>query len=406
MTFEHARAIADAILYEGYVLYPYRASSKKNQWRWQFGLLAPRTWSEAGGCEPWLMQTECLLEAASADEPVRVHGSVRALRVQRRVATDSEASTAAWDEGVEVELPFDVSFTATGNANEPRVLNVALAGAHTESDGYVRDLLPLDVRITLAVEAVAPERGVMRLHVRVENQTTLEDARASRDAVLPLALAGVHVLLATEGAQLVSSIDPPPSLAEASRACVNKGSFPVLAGPGGSRDVVLASPIILYDHPAIAPESPGDLCDGTEIDEILTLRTSTLTDEEKREARLTDARAAAIVDRIDAMPSHVLQKMHGARRDPSPRPCITKGARVRLRPRRRADAQDMFLVGRIATVEQVKEDVDGRSHIAVTVDDDPASDIHRWYGRFLYFAPDEVELVEASAPAAAREVQP
>jgi len=393
MTFDHARAIADAILYEGYVLYPYRASSKKNQWRWQFGLLAPRDWSEAGGCESWAIQTECLLEAHFAsNDPIVVRGSVRALRVQRRKDTTDDQGVTTWDEGVEVEIPFSHAVT-TGWT---QVLDIELPGDRNISPDCVRDLEPLSVRVSISTEEVIVEHGIVRLRIRIENHTRFPDLSASRDAVLPAALAGVHTLLAADGASFISSVDPPEFVADRSRECVNKGAFPVLAGASGGSDVMLASPIILYDHPAIAPESPGDLCDATEIDEILTLRTQTLTDDEKREARRTDARAAAIVDRVDAMPSHTLQKLHGGRRD-NGKGRISPGARVRLRPRRRADAQDMFLIGRLATVEQVKEDVDGNAHVAVTVDDDPATELHRWYGRFLYFAPDEVELLEGNS---------
>ncbi len=75
---------------------------------------------------------------------------------------------------------------------------------------------------------------------------------------------------------------------------------------------MLSSPIILEDYPRVAPESPADLFDATEIDEILTLRTMALTDEEKREARATDPRAAALIDRVDNMPPEMLDRLHGA----------------------------------------------------------------------------------------------
>ncbi|HEY3477679.1 MAG TPA: hypothetical protein VGL02_02165, partial [Streptomyces sp.] len=217
----------------------------------------------------------------------------------------------------------------------------------------------------------------------------------------------------------------------------------------GRADVVLSSPIILEDHPAIAPESPGALYDALEIDEILTLRTAALTDQEKREARGTDARAAAVIDLADTMPPEVLERLHGAVRSlreitgPSSAPAgadtaagaddpfaavmepdtpwwdpasdasvdpgrdhvvvdgrrVAAGSRVRLRPGlRRTDAQDIFLHGRDALVEAVLLDVDGGVHLAVTVDGDPGADIRREQGRFLYFQPDEVTALDDVTP--------
>jgi len=74
----------------------------------------------------------------------------------------------------------------------------------------------------------------------------------------------------------------------------------------------LSSPIILYDYPQIAPESAGELFDSTEIDEILTLRILTLTDEEKREMRNLDDRGRRILERTETMPLEQLMKLHGA----------------------------------------------------------------------------------------------
>ena len=88
----------------------------------------------------------------------------------------------------------------------------------------------------------------------------------------------------------------------------------MLAGEEGQRDMVLSSPIILYDYPQIAPESPGDLFDGTEIDEILALRILTMTDAEKLEVRNGDERARRILERTEMLPPEHFQKLHGALR--------------------------------------------------------------------------------------------
>jgi hypothetical protein len=217
----------------------------------------------------------------------------------------------------------------------------------------------------------------------------------------------------------------------------------VLAGPADAGDLVLASPIILYDHPQLAPESDVQFCDATEMDEMLTLRTLTLTDAEKRLVRGSDPLAAALVEHVDHLPPQLLQRLHGAIRGMTgvpqraemapprihgpaafPEPtldapwwdpgqdmsvdperdvvmidgvAVGRGVCVRLRPgARSADAQDMFLEGRLATVEAVLFDVDGNTHLAVALDD-LLEDGYHPHGRFLYFAPDEVEPMQVNA---------
>jgi hypothetical protein len=236
-------------------------------------------------------------------------------------------------------------------------------------------------------------------------------------------------------------LDPPEWAKPAVKSCRNERTWPVMIGEAGSRDVFLISPIILYDYPTIAPESPGDLFDGTEIDEILTLRTMTLTDEEKAEARATDERARKLMDRVDSMPPEMLDKLHGAIRylgetprtsrnpgEPDPVETFTtpgtpwwdpgadssvdpdtdsvlvagievaKGSKVVLTPRLHGtDAQDMFLDGRTATVAAVLLDVDGNTHVAVTLDDDPGADLSLVQGRFQYFSPDEIVPLTAQS---------
>jgi hypothetical protein len=73
---------------------------------------------------------------------------------------------------------------------------------------------------------------------------------------------------------------------------------------------------------------------------------------------------------------------------------VGRGSEVVLRPGLRGtDAQDMFLTGRTAIVEAVLFDVDGGTHVAVTLPDDPMAELQRGAGRFLYFSPAELEPV-------------
>jgi hypothetical protein len=426
VSFERALAIADTVLLEGYALYPYRASSRKNQFRWPFGVLAPKAWSDAGGCERWWMETQCLLRVGG---PAKLDVRLRFMQVRRRVIEQAALGDlrpvetldvdgrlfVTWDEGVLREFDFAypsldahaiaetiLPFYAPGQEAEEEIHDAsgALAGR------IVRRCLPLRGQVRISVEP-ALCKDLVRLLIRVENLTPWGNASSPRDHVLGASCAATHLLLSVGGASFVSLLDPPEWARDAASECRNVGTYPVLAGPPGAEDLVLSAPIILYDHPQVAPESSGDFFDATEIDELLTLRTSTLTEAEKREARATDARASEIVDRIGVLSPELVERLHGAIRDVEraemrPRaPALGAGAfslgpgsRVRLRPgSRRTDAQDMLFVGCVATVEKVMTDVDGQTCLAVTIDDDPAAPLYRWHGRYHYYYPDEVEAL-------------
>ena len=238
---------------------------------------------------------------------------------------------------------------------------------------------------------------------------------STRHEATRTSLLGAHLLVEAVNCAFVSVVDPPEAAKPVVDGFRQDRCWPFLAGEEGEDDLLLGSPIILYDHPEIAPESAGALFDATEIDEILTLRVMTMTDAEKAEARATDPRAAAIIDRCDAMTPEDLQRLHGVFRDPrgpfdeetdaafDPQTdavvvdgvAIRKGSLVRVHPNRRADAQDLFFADQVARVTAVLSDVEGGSHVAVVLADDPGADLHEWYGRFFYFAPDEVEpLIE------------
>jgi hypothetical protein len=419
MNLDLARTIADAVMMEGYALYPFRASAPKNRFRWAFGVLAPRAWSSAGGCEAWQFESQMLV----AGEAPRVRGELRFFQIeQRRIEVRDGAGdwravesaevdgelVVAWDEGVAHAVPLELD-VADAILRAPGVaIPFAYAGATVVeplgTDGTlrrVRERRAVAGRIAVRVESVPTDgHPLLRLAIRIENTTPWSDPRASRDIACTAAFASTHLVLGAEAGELISLTDPPAWAEAAAAACTQRGLYPVLAGPLGTHDLMLVAPFIMNDHPQIAPESYGDFCDATEIDEMLTLRTLALTDDEKRHARATDPRAAAIIDRTEALPEAWRERLHGALRDvrgaemvPRDAARFPPGCRVRLRPGPHTDAQDLLYAGMLATVVEQRFDVDGRVYLAVTVDDDPAAELHHWYGRYHHYRTDEVELV-------------
>jgi hydrogenase maturation protease len=313
----------------------------KNQQRWNFGALCPPDYSQAqGGTEACIMQTECLV---LGDERTRLEVKARFLHLlarevgqlatpltelQEGVEPDFQTIAAlevggqiyqTWQEAVEREVNLPGSHPGQLVAESERQAFAFPSNKETEHlrgpDGETVGVITRSQQaIAGAIEVGAEQVGerLFKVTVRILNLTPLEDAQTrSRDEALMRSFVSTHTILGVRDGEFVSLLEPPEALREIAAACSNKGTWPVLVGDEGERDCLLSSPIILYDYPQIAPESAGDLFDGTEIDEILTLRIMTLTDDEKREMRGVDERARKILERTETIPLEQMLKLHG-----------------------------------------------------------------------------------------------
>jgi hypothetical protein len=469
-----AEAIARAVLYEGYILYPYRPSSIKNQQRWTFGGIFPRDFADRTGSDPCTMQTQCLVRGRDPVVDIRV----RFLHLVARqvgalpepapaLAVDCEPAFTpvqsldidgtrfiTWEEAIErevvapnlvlrslIECPavIPVDFPGTRQLEPLKRQNGQVAGA------LRRVAQRLEGELAVSAEPVGGE--LFRLTARIENTTPCEPCEiADRNRAQRRAFASTHTILAVNSGHWVSLMDPPEELRQAAASCDNQGTWPVLVGETGRTDTLLSSPIILYDYPEIAPESPGDFFDGTEIDEMLILRILTMTDEEKREMAATEPPARALLERTEAMTPVQIGRLHGALRSPRgvcgdtlthPAPTLTLprergrggegaegseagegsaawsaidnkprlasvrvagaeltiGDRVRLNPKGRADIMDLVLKDRVAIIEAIECDFEDRIHLAVTIADDPGREagLGHMPGHRFFFGQDEVE---------------
>lgn len=252
MSDDVVRRIADAVLYEGHMLFPYRPSAPKNRQRWTFGGVYPPAYAAAIG-ERSRVSCQCLVEG---DAP-----------------------------RVDVEVRF-------------------LHGAdeRTARPGPIEDP-PGAVRVEL--DELRP--GLRRVSLAIENTSAW--AGADRAEAIAHTLGSAQAILRVEDGAFISPRESAEPLA-------SEGLWPVLVGEPGDRSTLLASPIILDDYPRVAPESPGDFFDGCEIDGLLVASILGLSDDEKRQIRAGDARARAILERTEAMTRPEVARLHGTWREP------------------------------------------------------------------------------------------
>jgi hypothetical protein len=322
--------IADAVLYEGYLLWPYRKSAMKNQRRWTFGGVYPRQHSTAHPDDPAVMQTQCLVDAGA---DCRLDVRVRFLHVvQRDLArlsggdlepveelTVDDQRHIAWEEATEREVAasglalreLEVAHTVpveipAGNSEEElRDATGVRAGA------FLRSWRALAGTITIAASALGP--SLHRVSVRISNDTPFD--AADREEALRQTFCSTHTVLQVRDGALVSLTDPPDPLRAEAERCENAGTWPVLVGNEGERHTMLSSPIILPDYPEVAPESPGDMFDAAEIDQLLRLSILSLTDSERQEMRAADPKARKILERTESLSQEELMRLHGAIRE-------------------------------------------------------------------------------------------
>ncbi|HEY4181552.1 MAG TPA: DUF5947 family protein [Kofleriaceae bacterium] len=341
-------ALVRTTLYEGYALYPYRPSALKNQRRFAFGAVYPRQWAERAH-EPFTQRAEFVF----AGESLIARATVRFLVLHAGGGGDEHS----------IDLP--ALTLVEGERND----RIERAGLTIEWNALV----------------TGSGQGLWRIAIEVSNLTPC-DPSGDLEAAMDVTLASTHVLIRVPGARAISTIDPPAEAADAVAACRTLGCFPVLV----ARDTMLASPIVLPDFPELAPASPGEFFDATEMDEMLTLRVLTMTDAEKAEAAANDPRIAALLARTEARGVAETAHLHG-RNSVEWR----AGMRVALRPKKQADSFDIVLAGKRATISRVERDLDGRVHCAVVIDDDPGADLGElgMPGHRFYFAPDELEVL-------------
>jgi hypothetical protein len=336
--------LVESLLYEGYALYPYTPGTAKNATPTPFGIVYPPAYAE------------------------RNPGLHDRLRIRCRLEGDGDVSA---------EVLF---LQASGTRHEAQKRRLSLHGPGR----FEFTFPPLRGRVRLAVEGPL-------VSCCVHNMTPLEDNAVGRGEALQSSFLSTHVVLRTSSGRFLSPLEHPGD---------NINSYPVLATP--EDDAVLGAAIVLPDHPQVAPESAGNLFDGTEIEEALLLHIQALSESEREDIIQQDPAVRQMIERAAAATPEDLKRLHGrvTMRDPRAGEAEATaggvryrcGAKVVLRPDPERDPYDRMLNGRAATVERIYLDVDDRVHLAVSIDDDPGRDLMRDSGRFHFFKPEEVEL--------------
>lgn len=408
--------IVNAVLYEGHILYPYRPAAKKvGREKFAFGRVYPKAYSDMRrNAEPWMMQTECLVQPCGKDPSVEV--AVRFLhttwREIGRLTGDETAPLRVlpaltvngtlyqtWQEAAEREIvtTLDLSNPSPRKVNSPFAFGAArsvepLTSEQSPGPGMMRRHESLEGTVETEIQPLASD--LFKISVRIFNRTPITSQQCNdEDAVLMRTFGSTHMVLHAASARFVSMMDPPAKLARAAGQCKNIGAWPVLIGEEnkGDRDLMLSSPIVLYDYPHITPESSGSFFEGNEIDEMLSLRVMTMNEAEKLTHSEPPPRGSQ-PEEIFFNPTTPLRTVftHGRQ--------LRAGSGVRIHPKARGGSNDNKLEGKEAFIEAIEQDAEGHVHLALVVENgDPISPgAKQKPGHRFFYSIDEVEPLENS----------
>jgi hypothetical protein len=397
---EALEQLVDSLLYEGYALYPYTPGATKNATPTPFGIAYPPTYAAALASTFDHLELRCVLQAPPTAE---IDAEVRFLAAggERHRAAPHRLALAPTTVGALVR-------TSPGG------------GRALERETEVGERADRPLRPALVLSARELDPGTFEVALRVENRTPCAPG-LERAAALGRSLLSTHPILRVSGGRFVSPL---------ARPCASVNTFPVLAS--AADDAVIGAAIVLPDHPRIAPESRGGLFDSTEIEEALLLHVRTLSDAEREQIERHDPVVRDMVARAAAATPDDILALHGrvTLRDPddlgeqvqaAPRSPVSdvppeeppdlvdptageehadvdgvrfhRGGKVRIRPGPDADLHARMLDGRTATIERIMIDYDGKMHLGVTIDGDPAQELLRDSGRLLFFFAPEVEVL-------------
>jgi hypothetical protein len=385
--------VVNAALYEGYILYPYRQSSKKNKGnQCAFGCIYPKDYSDSqNGGDACVHQTECLVKTTGDSPSMTVtvcflHPMMRDtdyLTAEEKVSggwQECPEPGESWQEATEREIEFNLALGASCDEKpfaSPFFISPTLTVENASGQTAVQRWQDgLEGIIEIENKIVGPE--LHKVTIRVHNLTPMTaDECENETTVLMRTFAFTHTILRATGAEFISLADPPNELAETARKCQNIGAWPVLVGDEGSgeKHTLLSSPIILHDYPQIAPESGGAFLDSAEIDEM-----PTMADEARLEMRHVDEQAWRSLKRNRETGGINFPRLQGQMPTTPAKqmPAVTAGGRelrrgsaVRIHPTRHTNNFDTMLEGKKARVEAIEEDAEGQIHLALVFGDDP-----------------------------------
>jgi hypothetical protein len=393
MSGDGLEALVEALVWEGYALYPYTPGATKNATPTPFGIVYPPAYAARLESTHDHLELRCVLRAGA---DAVLSGQVRLL-VAVGVRHQARAET--------IELPGVMLGALGGGEMAPVTVCCCFDGGQDD---------PAAVHAAATLSADKLGEGEYEVALRVENRTVAPGG-LDRAGALRRSLLSVHPLLRVQGGRFISVLERP---------CNSVNTFPVLASDAD--DVILGAAIMLPDHPRLAPESLGNLFDGTEIEEVLLLHLRTLSDAERAEIERQDPAVREMLARAAAATPEEIISLHGRMelRDaqparpreqqttepprepdwlPDPQAGVTqtevggrrfcRGDKLLLRPGPDADLHARMLQGRTATLERILTDYDGRVHLGVTIDEDPGQQLMRETGRYLYFFAEEVEVI-------------